>query len=919
VKTLERTALLALAAGFTALWSHGIVAQDQVSPIPMADIKHDGPVDFQKEILPILRKNCLSCHSASVAKASLVLESPKTILEGGKSGPAAVPGKSDESLILKAAAHREKPFMPPLNNKVSAVALEPAELGLIKLWIDQGAKGTVTASAAVKWHPLPPGVNPIYAAALSPEGQIAACGRANQVFIYQVPTGELLTRLTDPALLKSGLYKDPGVADLDNIQALAFHPQGDLLASSGYRTVKLWRLPQNVRQQTLAGSEEPLFQIAVSPDGAWLAAGGEEGTLRVWNLKSGKERIVLPSHSAQVSSLLFSADGSRLFSASLDKSIRALNVKDGSSAGRIESPAPVLALALVAKETQIAAGCADNVIRIWPLAALSPPQAAAPAPPLTLAGTLAGHSGPVTALAGIPQNDSQLLSGSADGTVRQWNLADGKQARQLEHGGPVTSIAVRPDGQRLASAGTNNVVKLWSFQDTKALQEMKGDFRARNLVLRLTSKTNAAKERSAALKNVLAQAEKDAQSKLDAAQKAAAKLAEAEKAAAEKGAEAKAAAEKKAAEAPEKAKAAAEAETARKSAERGSADAALEAKSAAEGAARAKLSSATAEGELKKVEAGLDGAQKALAASEQPVRAVAFSGNNLELASAGDDQTIHTWSAESGSPIDTFKGHGGAVLSVAFLAGKSLVSGSADKTARVWSLGPEWTLERTLGGEEGPVTFADRVTALAFSADGQLLAAGGGEPSRSGELKVLKVNDGSVLWSLPDAHSDSIFALEFSPDGKYLASGAADKFIKIFEVATGKLTRSLEGHTHHVLGLSWKPDGTLLASSGADNVIKIWNLETSEQRRTIEGFQKQVTAVHFLGDSQEIVSCSGDASVRVHRVDNGQNARSLAGGTDYLYTVAVTPDGQLVAAGGHASVLLLWDAATGKLLQTFKN
>lgn len=927
---------LSISAAFFTRWSLAEDQAAQVTPIPMAEVKHEGAVDFQKEILPILRKNCLSCHSTSVAKADLVLEAPKSILEGGKSGPAVVPGKSDESLLLKAAAHRAKPFMPPANNKVGASALEPTELGLIKLWIDQGAKGTVTSSTSpIKWHLLPPGVNPIYAVALSPEGQIAACGRANQIFIYQVRTGQLVTRLTDPTLVSSGLYAEPGVADLDNIQSLAFHPggalgqEGDLLASSGYRTVKFWRHPVNVRTLTPAGAGDVFSAEAVSLDGACFAAGGADGSIRVWDLKTGKARILLPSHSAAVTGLQFSADGSRLFSASLDKSLRVLNVKDGSSAGRIDSPAPIQAIALVQKETQIAAASSDNSIRVWAIPPLPPNQPPAVAPNQPPAGptappapaplvTLSGHTGPVTALAVISGNDTQLVSGSADGTVRQWNLADGKQVRQLEHGGPVTAVAVRPDGQRLASAGANNLLKLWSFQDTKPIAEMKGDFRAQNLALRLSSRQSSAKERAAALKNSLASAEKEAQAKTDAAQKAAAKLAEAEKAATEKGADAKTAAEKKAAEAPEKAKVAAEAEAAKKSAERASADAAVEVKNAVEAVARAKASSETADGSLKKVEAGLEAAQKASAASEQPIRALAFSSDNLQLASAGDDQTVHTWSAETGSPIETFKGHGAAVYFVGFLGGKSLISGAADKTTSVWELEPAWVLERTMGGEKAPEMFADRVTALAFSPDGQVLATGGGEPSRGGELKVLKTSDGSIAWSLPDAHSDTIFSVEFSADGKYLASGGADKFVKVFDAATGKLVKSFEGHTHHVLGVSWKSDGATLASSGADNVMKVWSFETGEQKRTIEGFQKQVTALHFLGDSQDIVSSAGDSSVRVSRAENGQNVRSLAGGTDYIYSVAVTPDGQLVAAGGHASVLLVWEASSGKVLQTFK-
>src|SRR5262245_44956497 len=104
------------------------------------------PADFESEILPILRANCIACHNAKKDSGSLNLESAAAILKGGKNGPAVVPGKSSESLLLKLAAHQQKPMMPPTENKVKAKQLTPAGLGLIKLWIDQGASAGISAN-----------------------------------------------------------------------------------------------------------------------------------------------------------------------------------------------------------------------------------------------------------------------------------------------------------------------------------------------------------------------------------------------------------------------------------------------------------------------------------------------------------------------------------------------------------------------------------------------------------------------------------------------------------------------------------------------------------------------------------------------------------------------------------------------------
>src|SRR5438128_1967875 len=98
------------------------------APTAIAEVKHEGDVDFEKEILPIFRRNCLACHSATEAQSDLVLESPQTILKGGSEGPAVVAGKSDESRLLKLASKQKEPFMQPPDNDVKAKPLRPQEL-----------------------------------------------------------------------------------------------------------------------------------------------------------------------------------------------------------------------------------------------------------------------------------------------------------------------------------------------------------------------------------------------------------------------------------------------------------------------------------------------------------------------------------------------------------------------------------------------------------------------------------------------------------------------------------------------------------------------------------------------------------------------------------------------------------------------
>jgi WD40 repeat protein len=305
-----------------------------------------------------------------------------------------------------------------------------------------------------------------------------------------------------------------------------------------------------------------------------------------------------------------------------------------------------------------------------------------------------------------------------------------------------------------------------------------------------------------------------------------------------------------------------------------------------------------------------------------PVRAVAVSPDKSTVA-AGRANQIHIYDAGSGTPIRTLASpdllgadqkpvvaaHLSIVEALAFSPdGKYLASGSYQEVV-LWDA-PTGTLRRRLTG------FADRVVALAFSSNGKLLATGGGAPSEDGEIKVFDVESGDLVVDIKNGHSDTVFGVCFSPDNTKLATGAADKFVKVFEIPSGKFVKSFEGHTHHVLDVGWKADGKLLASAGADNAIKVWDYEKGEQVRTINGHGKQVTRLLFIGASQQIVTCSGDQTVRFWDVNSGGTVRNFGGNNDFVYAVGVSPDGSVVAAGGEEGVVRLYNGANGQLLKS---
>ena len=970
-------------------------------PIPIAKLKHSKPVDFDKEILPILKNNCLACHNKTTAKGRLVLETPQDILKGGDSGPAAAPKKSGSSLMLKAASHQiEDTVMPPPANKVQASDLTPEELGLIKLWIDQGAKASATIVRPIEWQPLPEGLNPIYAVALTPDGQFAACARANQVFIYHLPSQQLAGLLTDPQLLKSGLYAKPGVAHRSMVHSLAFSPDGSLLASGGHREVKIWRRPKDAQKfRLMSVARKEVLAVAASPDGKWLATGGDDGRIKIWSVANGKLTKNLNGHQGAIRSLKFSGDNALLASAAADKTLRVWGVSSGKALAQARSDSSINAVTWLDDPRRIASGGADNRVRLW--------RFDAGKPQLTQVMELTGHEGPVTALDTIPSTETQIISGSEDSSVRLWNLETGKVVREIKQAGPVAAVAVRRDGKRFASVGADKVARLWDLNDGKEIAQLKGDRyaqefaadRERALVFaksevdfhnaalksaetnqtaqierakkateasEATEKAFAEKQKKLmeasdakvaaekTLEDAKAEARKTAED-LEAADKAAKQVEVEAKAAHETPGQDKASIEKAGAEATAKSKAAAEA---RKNADKASTEAKQKEKEATEKLTAATKTVEGAEKELKKAEqtkstadtelqlagkaaevaaeavthgkeaiqqaddlqketeAERDAAKKAAADSDQPVRALAFSPDNLTLATAGADGLLHLWSAENGAAFETLSGHKGAVLAIAFANNGKLASGSADRSVVIWDLKAEWKLDRMIGTGDSNSPLADRINAVRFSPDGKSLATGGGEPTRDGEIKLWQVDTGNLIRSFTNVHSDAVFSLDFSPDGEYLASGAADKFVKVIELGTGKIVKQFEGHTHHVLGVSWNRNERSLGSAGADNVVKIWDFVKGEKTKNIGGFDKEVTAISFVGYTDQALAVSGDAKVRLVREDASE-VRSFAGATDFIESAAVTPDGQIVIAGGQDSVLRVWDGTNGKLLASF--
>lgn len=304
----------------------------------------------------------------------------------------------------------------------------------------------------------------------------------------------------------------------------------------------------------------------------------------------------------------------------------------------------------------------------------------------------------------------------------------------------------------------------------------------------------------------------------------------------------------------------------------------------------------------------------------KPIRGVAIN-NDKSLIASGRGNQIHLYKGDGtyvkslvNPDLKTADGKPASVAHISLVEsltfspdGKTLVSGSF-KEVVFWDV-EKGTIKHKL------TDFADRVVALHFSSDGKYLATGGGAPTEDGELKVWNAETFKLVVEIKPSHSDTVFGVCFSPDNTKLASCGADKFVKVFEIPSGKFLKSFEGHTNHVMDVGWKPDGKILASAGADNNVKIWDYEKGEQVRTIRAHQNQATRLVFVGKTPTFVTASGDKNVGMFNADSGGNVRSFTGGTDFMYAVAVSSDGKLVITGGEEGILRIYNADNAQLIK----
>jgi uncharacterized protein (TIGR03067 family) len=207
------------------------------------------------------------------------------------------------------------------------------------------------------------------------------------------------------------------------------------------------------------------------------------------------------------------------------------------------------------------------------------------------------------------------------------------------------------------------------------------------------------------------------------------------------------------------------------------------------------------------------------------------------------------------------------------------------------------------------------VTGVALSGDGKRVVTG----SEDGTAVLWEAATGKNLRTLQGIGCNSV---ALSRDGKLVVTGTDDNRAILWEAATGKILQTFKGHTHHfVSGVALSGDGKLVATAASfDRTAILWDGATGKKLQTFKGPARGVSSVALSGDGKLVVTGSSDGTATVWEAATGKQLQILKGRTGGVRSVALSRDGKLVVAGfdDPGKTAILWEAATGKKLQTFQ-
>lgn len=436
-------------------------------------------VQFSRQVLPLLNRECGSCHRGAAAPGGYSLESAEQLFRGGRHGKAVVPGKSGESTLVRYLTGDLKPQMPP------GKPLPLDTVALVRRWIDEGAKvdsmvapvekggimrdampmrpgpGMPRKEGAVQRAgiPLPEAVNqpaPVTALAYSRDGRLVAAGGYRAVRLLDPAGGSVLQTLAGPA---------------DQVLSVAWSSDGRRLAAAGgvagaFGEVCLWDVPEAGapwgKPRVLKEHADTIFSVAWRPGAPEFATASIDKTVRVWDAAAGTVLRTLKDHVDAVFGLAYSPDGKWMATASADRTVKLYQVESRAKVSSFNHGDGVTSV-IFGPKSDVLVASAEKQVRVWPVKA-GPVEN-------PLRGQGEGEA--VTSMA-FSADGSAFAWGAINRKVKLFNPDVSGMRREMSDAPDwVYSVALSPDGKQVAAGAADGKAYFWNTGDGKLQQSVR--------------------------------------------------------------------------------------------------------------------------------------------------------------------------------------------------------------------------------------------------------------------------------------------------------------------------------------------------------------------------------------------------------------------------------------------------------------
>ena len=259
---------------------------------------------------------------------------------------------------------------------------------------------------------------------------------------------------------------------------------------------------------------------------------------------------------------------------------------------------------------------------------------------------------------------------------------------------------------------------------------------------------------------------------------------------------------------------------------------------------------------------------------------------------------VEIWDRQTNAIVKTLRGHEGIVWTIVFSPdSRLLVTGGADRTVRVWDLSNDTQRCVLLGHSQA-------VCDIAFTPDGRMIATA----SRDGLVKLWSVDGPLEPRRLGQ---DQCRAIVLAPDGRKVLAAKVNE-ARIWDLASGKITRELKGHQALLWSVVWSRDGSRVLTVSWDKTAKIWDPADGRLVASLEGHTANLMGGAFSPDGKHVVTGAEDKTARIWDAATGRELRQLTGHQGTVFAVVWSPDGQTIATADQYGSVRLWDANADK-------